>query len=152
MSIEDLQRDLKLVGETIVSLSADPLIPTEDKIRRVAEELLAMLASTVEEVSDIDDAVTTVIEQSDDILQEETAAVILAPMLLADALVNELRTRASTDNRILTAIKEYKRARQAADECIQEITVASDDDGDDGDDEVSDAEDGEPENPKETEQ
>lgn len=115
----------------------------------------------VDELDVIDDAVDDLIEESDDILQPETASSLSIPLVLGTALAAELKKRVDLEPdspakaELLAKIRAFAKGFKEATEIIADITIArdfedapeeggvdEDDDEGDDDDEDDDGEEG----------
>jgi hypothetical protein len=126
MSLEDLQSDIdRNLGELDAHAFSSP-----DEIRAYFRDTMyPLLASVSSELEDIDNDVADMVQQSEDILQPETAglfaAVIVGAVQVMAAL--EKRLKANTnDNKWLAKIQQLRHVCDLAQKTLHEITVQPD--------------------------
>jgi hypothetical protein len=138
MSIEDLHTDLAANMEEAKNLSA--LSSMGDVVNHLKNTLWPFTQNVVGELVEMDQAIQSMYEQSEDILQFETGKLLASVIVGAQALVADLEQLVKDDPARRAAIKEWKaKAKQAIAE-LEEITLPEDaaaaDDEDDDDDEA----------------
>ncbi len=146
MSLEELQSDFKANTEAIKKL--DAMTSTTDLVNLIKFTLWPFQQNVIKELAEIDAAVQDVVDGLDDVLCEDTAGVIAAPIIAARAIIAQFKAMlpaTATDQ--LLAIKRWEKMATDAQEAIAEIVVmgeADDDeeeDGDEGDDDGDDDDD-----------
>lgn len=133
MSLEELRADLRRNMQ-----DANTVI--DDQTRgHLKNTLWPFLEAIIDVVEEMDDAVAELVDQQEDYLQPETAAVFAAVIQSSLGLVAELRKRAAGDANIMAAITQHEQICQQALIMLGEVTMVSGDDGEDDGEEDGDA-------------
>lgn len=146
MSIETLKQDLKQIMASAprpTFAEGDGSVTAERVAGFLANDLLPLIETLVDEVSEQDECIEAMVNQTEDILHEENAAVFSGIIVGAAALVAELRTRAGNDKRLLTMIREWQTLAAQGKTILEEITIADEDEGEGEGDEDQDEPEGE---------
>jgi ABC-type transporter Mla subunit MlaD len=130
MSVNQLKSDL---ARNIRSLSG-----TADVTAHLRDTLWPWLESLLDEIGEIDEAVGELVDQAEDFLQPDTAAIFANVIQACAALAGELRKRAPGDQALAMSLAQADQIVQAAAAKLAEITGLSDGDEDDEDDEDED--------------
>lgn len=139
MSIEDLQAD---IDRNTADLDARPILTMDDVKAVLKDTILPLFKTVANEMEEIDDDLSDLVEHADSILQEEDAAMfallIKGSVEIAQALTKRLKPN-DNDNRWKARIQQFMQLAQTASARLVEITVAPDenedpDDGDEGPD------------------
>ena len=147
MSLEQLQADFKANSDVIKKL--DNLTSTTDLVNLIKFTLWPFQENVLKEMAEMDEAVQGVVDGLDDVLCEETAGVIAAPIIAAKAIIARFKAAlpaTATDE--LLAIKRWERMAKDAEEAISEIVVMDEEEdepageGEDDDDDDDEDEDG----------
>jgi hypothetical protein len=122
--MDDLRADLKanIAEASKLELSQLP--------RHLRDTLWPFLESLVENFEEVDDAVAELVDQSEDYLQQETAAVFAAAIESGLQLASELRARAGGDELLLKKIAQHEQLAKAALEVLTQATMLSPEDAD----------------------
>lgn len=132
MSIEELQSDAKSIDEAVAKLGN--LTSTSDLVDLIKLNLWPFVQAQTAEMVEMDEAINEVAAGLDDKLSEETAGIILAPLLAAKVLIAAFKgVLPPTATEQMKAIKEWERACKRAEEEIDAITIADYVDPDDED-------------------
>jgi hypothetical protein len=139
VSIEDLQSDLE---RNLAELDNRAFTSFDDVRSWLRDTLFPLMTNMTSEIEEIDNDVADMVQQSEDILQPETAglfAMVIANCIqLAGALGKRLKQNPN-DQKWAAKIQQSLHVCELATKTLQEITVqpdAPDDDGesDEGDD------------------
>ena len=120
------------------------LTTTADLVRFLQDNLMPLIASHVESHTELDEAVMDMIEQTDDILQPETAKEFGTLIIMGQAIVQKCIQLAPKDQKgklldgkLAQALAAYMAVSKRCQETLEEITLAE------GEVEDEDVEDGE---------
>lgn len=138
----ELRKDLARNQEEVRALRQRGA-PSSEIAQHLAETVWPFLEAMLENVGEIDDAVDDLIQESDDLLQADTAAKISAPLILAGEFAKELEKRLqpaganAADDGLRVKLKQFQSMFLDATNLIAEITIFDEDPNDDeeGDDE-----------------
>lgn len=141
MSVEDLQAD---IDRNIVDLDARALSSVDDVKAYIKDTLLALFKSVANEVEEIDDDLSDLVEHADSILQPDDAAifalVIKDVIEISQALQKRLKPGRENDNKWAKRLTLVFGRVQAASARLMEITVQPDDsEGEDDPEDLADA-------------
>ncbi len=150
MSIEQLQADYASNSEAIRKL--DALTSVGDLVNLLKFTIWPFQENVVNLLSEQDAAIQDLVDGLDDVLTQESAGVIAAPIVAARAII--AKYKASLGSRLATpearaeieAILQFERMAAEAEELIQEIVVLEPDDQEDDEDEDEDEDDEEADN------
>jgi hypothetical protein len=122
VSLDELRDDLKANMAGLLKI-------TPGEIRdHLKETLWPFLEALVDVVDEIDDAVAELVDQQEDYLQSETAAVFAALVQSSLMIAGELRKRAAGDDRLVKQLDAHEQLCQQAMVTLGEITMVTDDD------------------------
>ena len=127
MSIVQLQEDLQAISKAIPD---GPLVSAAELRDYIRNNLVPFLSAQVSEVEEMDGAISDIVNQSEDVLHQESAEVFIAIITSGLLLINELATRIGNDQRLLAAIKEWKKVAKRGEEIVNDITIPDDEDED----------------------
>jgi hypothetical protein len=131
MSLDELRDDLKRNMAEAARLPA-----TGAPGLHLHETLWPFLEALVDVVDEIDDAVAELVDQQEDYLQPETAAIFAAVVQSSLQLAAELRKRAGSDPAIAQLITNHEQICAQAVEVLGSVTMMpSDEEDDEGNDE-----------------
>lgn len=149
MSIEDLKADLESNMAACKALIS-PLTTPSELAAHLHNCLYPFISNVVNEIEEVDSAVETLFNESDDVLQPETAAVFAAVIAGGQVLVKELSGRLTpADDKLKQAIAEWLQLAAVAGSTLEDITLdPSDPDPDDDDDDEDDDDDDQPSLPE----
>lgn len=136
MSIVQLQEDLLAVTNAIPQ---GPLVSAADLSNYLKNNLVPLLSATVSELEEMDGAIGDIVNQTEDVLHQESAEVFMGIIASGLLLINELATRVGDDRRLLGAIKEWRKVAKKGEELINNITIPDDEDEVDEDEAPTDA-------------
>lgn len=133
MSIEALREDLKRnLAEARACAS------WEDLQKHLTETLWPFLEGALDEMDEMDEAIAEVVDQQEDYVQPETAAVFAAVIQLGLQLGAELKKRHPNDTNVAAAVEQYEQICQQAVEVLGQITmVPNEEDEDEDEDEAA---------------
>jgi hypothetical protein len=131
--METLRADMRA---NIGSLSSfGPTSTVGELAAHLRNTLWPMLEAMVDEVEEIDDVVAGIVSNSEDILQPDTSAMLVAVISGAMVLVTqqlEKRVNKDAEGKVWAAIKEWRQLAAKSLELLSEITLPEDDgDGED---------------------
>lgn len=123
MSLEELQADFAENAKTVAQL--DPsLTSTTDLVNLIKFTLWPFLENVVGELREIDGEVQNMVDGIEDVLHQETAGVIVAPIIAARAIIAQYKaTLPETATAELKAIRQWEKMAREAEETIGEIVV-----------------------------
>lgn len=129
MSLEELRADLERNVREARQL--------EDAATRahLEQTLWPFLEALIDQVEEIDDAVGELVEQQEDYLQPQTAAVFAAVVQAGLELAQELKARAGDDPQIVKKIADHDQLCQVAVEVLGQVTLVPAGDDEESDDE-----------------
>jgi hypothetical protein len=130
MSMEELEQDLE---RNIADLENTAFLSAEDVRKYLRETLWPFMTNLVAETTEIDDCVANMVEDSDDVLQRDTAslfaAVIVSCQKMMDELVKRL-TKTPEDQIVRNAIAQVRPICLQAAGKLEEITVDEEEEDD----------------------
>lgn len=129
MSLAELRADLARNARETQAI-IEPATRTH-----LEQTLWPFLEALIDQIEEIDDAVAELVDQQEDYLQPQTAAVFAAVIQASLELASELKARAGADPGIARKISDHDQLCQAAIGVLGEITmvVGGDEDEDEGD-------------------
>lgn len=133
MSMEELEQDLE---RNIADLENTTFLSAEDVRKYLRETLWPFLSNHVAETTEIDDCVANMVEDSDDVLQKDTASLFAAVIVSGQKLMEELikrLTKTPDDQKVRNAIAELRPIYAQAAAKLEEITVDVEEDDDEED-------------------
>ncbi len=139
-AIEQLKADYAANLEEVAALG--PLTSVPDLVSHLQHTLWPFVGELVKNLDEIEGVQEGMYEDSDDILQPETAGFFMALVLGARELCDELEKRAAGDAKLLAGVKRIRIIAQKCQEVLEDITIEVDDDeegDDDADAEPADA-------------
>ncbi len=160
-NVENLFKDLKRNNElaSMQSIPVDVRTYNHNTLWPFMEAVLDQVKLLAQHGKETDDAISELIEQSEDFLHAETAKEIGKPLGLALVIANELEKRLRPEDQKLRAmLAELRASAQTALATLREISINDDEDaggGEEGeapagaDDEDDDGEEGEEEDDEE---
>jgi hypothetical protein len=128
MSIEQLESDLKAVANAVPT---GPLTSAAELGSYIKNNLVPLIAATVEEVKEMDDTIGDLVTRSADVLHEDTAQVFGGLIFSGLVLLKELEQRAAGDRAILAQIKEWRALAEQGSAILDDITIPDDEDDED---------------------
>lgn len=136
MSLEDLRNDLKANLAEARNCQS-----WEDVKNHLVNTVWPYLEAQNEELAEMDDTLAELVDQQEDYVQPETAAVFAAVIQLGLQLGAELKKRHPGDANVAAAVDQHEAMCQQAVELLGQITmVPNDDDEDEGEDDDEDDE------------
>jgi len=124
MSVEELKSD---IDRNLAELDARPMATVDDVKAYLKDTVLALFAATANEIEEIDDDLSDLVEHADDILQPETAAifalVIKEAVAISDALRKRLRPNNDNDTKWAKRLDQLRGVLEMAGQRLLEITV-----------------------------
>lgn len=136
MSIESLRADLVANVSQLANLSA--LSTTEDVVNHLKFTLWPFLENVTTEMAELDEVAAELYNQSEDILQPESAKLFAAAIGGAMMLIGKLEKYAAGDAQLTAAINEWKPVAKKAGELIDEIAIPEEEEEDEEDDDDDD--------------
>ena len=141
MSIEDLKADIE---RNSTDLDTRPISTMDDVKAVIKDTVLALFASVANEMQELDDDLSDLVEHADSILQEEDAAlfalVFQGGLQIAEALEKRLKPVGNAnDDKWRKKLAQFRQLAQKAAERLVEITVAAVDEDDEEEDAPNDA-------------
>lgn len=127
MSLDELRKDL-----TANVAEASKLTSVEGIRNHLVNTMWPFQEAVLNELEEIDDAVAEMVDQTEDYLQPETAAIFASLVESSVGLAQELRAK-TTDDITLKRIAEHEKLCQLAMTTLGEITMVAPADGDDDD-------------------
>ena len=127
MSLAELRADLARNVREAQGV-AEPATRTH-----LEQTLWPFLEALIDQIEEIDDAVAELVDQQEDYLQPQTAAVFAAVVQAGLELAAELKARAGADPGIAQKIADHDQLCQAAIGVLGEITMVVGGDEDEGD-------------------
>lgn len=140
MSIEDLEGDLE---RNLSDFTSTTWLTADDAKKYMADTLWPFLQNVVAEIRDQDNCIETLVNETDDILQADTAGIFAAVIVSAKMMMLELTkrlTKSPADVELLGKLKLIKPHLAKAEGTLEEITVFPEED--EGEEEVEEIEDG----------
>lgn len=129
MSLDELRDDLKRN-----MAEARTLASVEQLRDHLVNTLWPFIEANVDVVDEIDDAVAELVDQQEDYLQPETAAVFAAVVQSSLQLAAELRKRAGADAILAKLISNHEQLCAQAVEVLGAVTMMPTDDDEEGND------------------
>ncbi len=121
MGIEQLKEDL----EGVVSrCPSGPLTTAAEMAKYQKDDLLPILSGILEEISDMDAALGAVVEQSEDLLHEESAAVFAGIIESGRLLAKEIQSRPVTPE-LQKLVEQFLAQADEGEALLDEITYES---------------------------
>lgn len=118
MSLEELRADLKRNAAEVANLT------TVEQVRdHLLNTLWPFLEAKLDVVDEIDDAVAELVDQQEDYLQPETAAIFAAVVQSSLQLAAELKKRAGGDAALLKLVSNHEQICERAAELLGDITM-----------------------------
>jgi hypothetical protein len=144
MTMEALQSDFKDIQAKAKQLG--PHTPLGDLVRFLKSDLVPFIESHINETAEIDVVVADMVEQADDVLQPETAAVfagvIVGGRTMAAKLAEVLPKGPDgkpLDAALAAQIEAFLPLATEAEELLEEITIQTEDDDVDPDEKTETA-------------
>lgn len=131
MSIEDLKADIE---RNVADLETRPLLTIEDVKTVLKDTVLPLFKSVADEIEEIDDDLSDMVEHADSILQEEDATLFALVFKEAVGFAGALEKRLKqneNDNRWRARLQQFQQLLQTASARLMEITVRPEDEEDD---------------------
>jgi len=129
MSIEQLQQDLKQVAEAAKAL-AGPLVTPSEIAVFLRDNLVPLIESHIGESAEMDESIYGLVQEAEDVLHEDNAAVFAGIITSGAVLVTELGHRAGNDQRLLKLIKEWRALAKQGEQILEDITIPDDPEAD----------------------
>lgn len=120
MPIDQLKNDLT---DVIKACPSGPLTSAADLASYMQRELLPAMSLMVDEISEMDDVIESLVHRSDDILHEESATLFAALVESGSKIAAELRGRLAPTDPCHLLIKEFVGIAKEASELLDEITI-----------------------------
>jgi hypothetical protein len=136
VSIDTLKQDLEQV---VSSIPQGPLATAADVADYLRNNLVPFVSNVVDEISEVDDCVAALVDESEDILHEDSGEVFAGLIESGKALVGELRIRVGGDKRVLGLIRAYEILAAKGLQILADIVVPDPDDEPDPADAPADA-------------
>jgi len=133
VSLDELRADLKRNLAEAARVEG----PSRAHLKDTMWPFMEALVDIVEEM---DDAIAELVDQQEDYLQTDTAAVFAALVQSSLQLAAELRKHAAGDELLAKRIDEHEKLCQQAIATLGEITMIASDDADEEDDDEADEE------------
>jgi hypothetical protein len=131
VSLSELREDLKRnMGE------ATGLKTVEQIREHLVNTLWPFIEANLDVIDEIDDAVAELVDQQEDYLQPETAAIFAAVVQSSMQLAAELQKRAGGDPLLAQLITNHEQLCEQAVMVLGQVTMISEDDEDGGNDEA----------------
>jgi hypothetical protein len=133
MSLEELREDLKR------NLAEARSIVTIEQMRdHLVNTLWPFMEAKLDVLDEIDDAVAEIVDQQEDYLQPETAAIFAAVIQSGLMIAAELKKKAPGDATATKLIAQHEQLCNQAVEVLGAITMIPTEDGEDDDEESED--------------
>jgi len=137
VSLEDLREDLKRnLAEARACKS------WEEVQSHLVNTLWPFLEGQLDDLDEMDDALQELVDEQEDYVQPETAAVFAAVIQLGLQLGAELKKRHPTDANVTAAVDQYEAICAQAADLLGQITIVPNEDEDDDNEAQAAAKDG----------
>lgn len=124
MSIAELKSDLE---RNLADFNGEAFLTADDVKKYLKDTLWPFIANMAVELEDVDGCIGSILDETEDILHEETAKVLAAVVVGSKMMVAELAKRlvkhSPADQKLAQWLKSFKPTIQKAGEIIEEITI-----------------------------
>lgn len=134
MSVEDLRNDLKQNLAEITRANS-----WEEVKAHLVGTLWPFLEGQLDQLDEMDEAIEELVDQQEDYVQPETAAVFAAVIQLGLQLGAELKKRHPNDPNVAAAVEQHELMCQQAIEVLGQITMVPNDNEEDEDEDEDEA-------------